>query len=337
VAGYRKKGNPGFRLLTEEKSVWGTLGFIFTALPIVLLLWPASDPAQLAFMVLVVILAVHFEIISHRGSDNLTVPLGSALLFYLTRGDVPNSIFLITVVLIMAMASIFLFRKGILTRYGSLSVHLLGIFYLGVLGWDWTIPVVFFFFSAVLFTKINGLVHRKPTETNTRNVWQVFANVLFATLSSALYLATGGDLYIHFYITLVAAVTADTWASELGPVFNRKCFSLADGTIRDAGVSGGISIAGTLAAGAGSLTISAASCYLFFDGVDMALVAPLALSGFAASFIDSLLGAFVEPRMNQIRYFISREGTDRLSPNDVVNLTASLSAPFIFLACRMVF
>jgi uncharacterized protein (TIGR00297 family) len=236
----------------------------------------------------------------------------------------------------MALASIFLFRKSILTRYGSIIVHLLGIFYFGVLGWAWSIPVVLFFFSSVLFTKINGLVYGKAPETNTRNAWQVFANVIFATLSSALYLVTGHDIYIHFYITLVAAVTADTWASELGPVFNRKCFSLADRSIVEAGVSGGISIAGSLAALAGSLIVSATSCYLFFSRVDMSLVIILALAGFAASFVDSLLGAYAEPRMNQFRYFNTPRGTDRLSPNDVVNLTASLSAPLFFLVFRMV-
>jgi uncharacterized protein (TIGR00297 family) len=335
IGGYMKKGNPRFTILSEEKSLWGAAGFALSAFLIIFFLLPGPESGSLPYMVLTIILAVNFEIISHRGSDNLTVPLGSSLYFYLAHGRDINAIFLIVVVLIMAIGSILLNKRGLLTRYGSISVYILGIYYFAVLGLDWSIPVVFFFLSSTLFTKLNSHINQKANDTNRRNSWQVFANIFFATLSSALYLGKGDEIYIYLYITLIAAVTADTWASEIGPVFHKKCFSLSDWTIKNAGVSGGISLAGSIAALAGALIISGLSCYLFFAKMDIQLVIIMALAGFAASFVDSMLGAFAEHRMNELKYFNIRKGTDRLSPNDIVNFCASFSAPLFFLAWMM--
>jgi uncharacterized protein (TIGR00297 family) len=234
---------------------------------------------------------------------------------------------------------------------------LLGIYFFAVLGYDWIIPVAFFFVSSVFFTRLNRLVNKKPAGTDRRNIWQVMANIIVATICSAIYLGLENDIYIYFYIALVSAVTADTWASELGPIFNRKCFSLSDGRIRDAGISGGISFAGTLAALAGAFSISAISYPLLAGEMNWNLVIFLALSGFGASFVDSLLGAFIEPRLNEMKYFRNTTATgtslhqterppketerppnetDRLTPNDLVNLLASMTAPLIFLALRQI-
>jgi len=63
----------------------------------------------------------------------------------------------------------------------------------------------------------------------------------------------------------------------------------------------------------------------------------LTLSAFLASLVDSLLGAFLEPRMDKMRYFRSGAAREKISPNDVVNILASLSGLLIFLLARRIF
>nr|HPQ55477.1 DUF92 domain-containing protein [Spirochaetota bacterium] len=198
------------------------------------------------------------------------------------------------------------------------------------------VPVVAFFGTSVLFTVINGRVNRKPGDTNRRNVWQVGANIFFAVCASAGYLIWGTDAFIHIFITLVAMVTADTWASELGPVFSRRCFSLAEWRMADSGTPGGISFPGTFAAIAGALMITVLSQYLFFQRVDIELTAVITIAALLGTFVDSLLSAFAEPKLAAMDYFAHHTGPDSPSPNDIVNLAASFTAPLLYLLLRAI-
>jgi uncharacterized protein (TIGR00297 family) len=337
IGGYLVPGNPKFAILSEKKTPLGIFGFGVTAYFISLFLLPGTGIQNLLFILLTVLCAIHFEIISHKGSDNLAIPLGTALFFYLSHGKEIDSIWLSAVILTMGLISILLFRTRILTKKGAIGAHLLGIYLFGILGLEWAIPVAFFFVTSVVFTKINGLVNRKSQGSGRRNIFQVMANIFAGLLFSILFLISSQQIFIYLFITVIAAVTADTWASEIGPVFHRKCFSLSRWRTDTAGISGGISIAGTLAAFSGSFLAALVAFALCFPEKDFLKVLFLALAGFLASFVDSVLGAFVEPRLNEMNYFMKRKGSESISPNDVVNLSASSSAPLFYLLMHYFF
>jgi uncharacterized protein (TIGR00297 family) len=224
-----------------------------------------------------------------------------------------------------------LFKFRILTRWGSLLAYFLGVYLAGILGWKWAIPVIMFFVTSVIFTKINSRLNGKIKTASQRNIWQVLANILPAVISSAIYLITEEEFFIYIFIALIAAVTADTWASEIGPVFNKQCFSIQDFRLHGAGISGGISLAGTLAASFAALLISAVSWYIFFDGFEINKILLIAISGLLASFVDSFLGAFLEPGLIRRKFFKYNTSEEKITPNDIVNITASLSAPLFLL------
>jgi len=337
LGGEIKKGNTRFTILKEEKSIFGAAGFAASAFIFHLVLLPETDIYSYYYILLSVIAAVNFEIISFRGSDNFSIPAGCSLFFILTHGKDNGSALLIILILLLACGTVMLYKKNILTRYGSLSAYLLGVFLISLPGTVWIIPVLVFFLTSVIFTKINGSVNRKADDTNRRNIWQVCANIFFAVVSSAGFIITENDIFIYFYITLVATVTADTWASEIGPVFSKKCFSLSDFKFKESGISGGVSLQGTAAALAGSFFISALSYYLFFHSIDSTIISILALAGFAAVFVDSIFSAFLEPVLLGMNFFKNGSGPDSPSPNDIVNLSASLTAPVFFVLFRMMF
>ncbi|HQO01415.1 MAG TPA: DUF92 domain-containing protein [Spirochaetota bacterium] len=328
--------NTRFAVFSEPKSVFGVAGFALSALLICILLLPSPQSGNYLYIALFLIAAIHFEVLSHRGSDNFTIPVGCALFFLAVDGAVFNPLLPVLAIPAVAAGACMVYKKNVLTKYGAVAAYFLGVYFFCITGARWSVPVVVFFVTSVVFTVINGRVNHKPRDTNRRNVWQVSANIFFAVCASAGYLITGNDIFIHCYITLVAMVTADTWASELGPIFSRRCFSLAEWRMADSGTPGGISFFGTGAALAGALMITVLAQYLFFQRVDIELTAVMTCAALAGTFADSLLSAFAEPGLSAMNFFAHRAGPDSPSPNDIINLTASLSAPVMYLLLRMI-
>ncbi len=329
MAGQITRFNGSFKILGDKKSWYGTVAFSVTTLLILYLFLPSPMSGNLIYILLALFLSVNLEVISFRGSDNFTIPFGLSLFFLTYENFVINPAFMLGGIMILASGGFLLNRWNILSRTGSLSAYLLGVYFLIIPGFIWMIPVLFFFISSVLFTKLNTRLTNKGRGLNRRNAWQVFANIIWALICSAIFIITGNEVFIYFFIVLLAAVTADTWASELGPVINKRSFSVADFKMHPAGITGGISLGGTTAALFASVLISATSFYLFFGEYHAVKILVLSVSGFLACFADTLLGAFAEEKFMKWR-FLSQKG-DRLAPNDLVNILGSGTAPLFFL------
>jgi uncharacterized protein (TIGR00297 family) len=336
LIGVIKTGNGMFTIWHDKKSYFGVTGYVFSALVILHAFLPASVFADGWFVMLVLMLAVNFEIISRRGSDNFSIISGLSVFFFIHYHNALNFSFLTVTMLIMALGCIILYRLKILTRMGSLTAYILGFYLTGVLGLNWVVPVILFFITSVAFTKIHDAKARKRTKSDPRNAWQVTANIMWAVISSILYLITKNDVFVYLFIVFVAAVTADTWASELGPVFHKRSFSFSDMKMHEAGTTGGISLAGTMAAFAGALMISAVSWYLFFSIWSWPDILLLSFAGLLACFADTFLGAFVEEKIMKMPYFQKENSHSHLSPNDLVNLLGSLSAVLFYGLLRII-
>lgn len=332
--GLIRKGNVRFNVLKEEKSVYGAAGFALTALFIHRLL--AGPQTGWDITILFIIAALNFELISYRGSDNFSIPVGCALFFLVTNGGLADPLFPILFVPAAAFFSFLLYKVQWLSRTGSLSAYMLGIYLFVGLDYRWGLSLLFFFITSSVFTWLHRSINKKDGRKPGRNVWQVSANSAVAVSSSLACILTGNILFIYFFIAAVAAVTGDTWASELGPLLNKKCLSLRDLKIRQAGISGGVSIFGSLAALAGCFSSALLGFRLFFQSLDIRLIILLAAAGFSAVFIDSLLGAFIEPTILKISFFKKTKRSERegITPNDLVNFAASATAPLFFLALK---
>jgi uncharacterized protein (TIGR00297 family) len=198
-------------------------------------------------------------------------------------------------------------------------------------------PVLLFFVSSATFTKLHHVLKGRGTGSTARNAWQVTANIIWAVISSALFLWTQDEIFIFFFIAFVAAVTADTWASEIGPLLNKSCISLSTMRSVPAGTNGGISFFGSLAALSGAVIISSLSYHLFFGSWQWDIIAMLSISAFLACFADSLLGTFAEAKMLQMMYFRKRKSLESITPNDLVNMMGSATAFIFYLLLSWIF
>lgn len=328
-AGQILRGNSWIRVLDDKKSLYGIIAYALSAYLLLYLFLPVNLIVNFPYLLLAVMLAVILEVASLRGSDNFSIPVGLALFFFLTFHYKVDYLYLCAILIVLVSGCFLLYRFNILTRRGSFIACLMGFYLAGITGWQWLVTVLIFFLSSAAFTKLHSILLQKGEKVSGRNGWQVMANSVWAVISSVFYLWTRNEAFILFFIAFTAAVTSDTWASEIGPLINRRCFSLASMSMEPAGISGGISVSGSLAALAGAVGISSVSYFIFFGHWHWYIIAILSVSAFMACFTDSLLGAYVESKILRMNYFKKQRKSESITPNDLVNMGGSFTA-FIF-------
>ncbi|MBW6479562.1 MAG: hypothetical protein K0B37_09050, partial [Bacteroidales bacterium] len=99
--GQIKKGNGRVVILHDKKSMHGIMGYVFSALIIFYIFLPARLTTEVFFMATLIFLAVVFEVASWRGSDNLTIPLGLAIVLKTSQTQQPDYLFLLGVLVFM--------------------------------------------------------------------------------------------------------------------------------------------------------------------------------------------------------------------------------------------
>ena len=191
----------------------------------------------------------------------------------------------------------FSLKLKFLSAKGSIATFILAwmIFYLGDL--KWTVPILTFFVLSSLLSKIRVIINPKVDshfpKSEVRDHYQVLANGGFPGLVilSNQYLIS--ELFYIIYVSAIAAVCADTWATEIGNMTNVKTYDIISFNIIEQGVSGGVSIIGLGGALLGSIVISiSASPWLNSD----ILLIIITLSGMLACIFDSILGSTIQSK-----------------------------------------
>jgi uncharacterized protein (TIGR00297 family) len=238
-----------------------------------------------------------------------------------------------------------------LSRSGAYAAIVVGTVIFGVGGWQWAILLLAFFISSSTLTrafkKRKNYLSEKFSKGGQRDAGQVFGNGALATLFAGLhyFFPTSPWVWMAFAASL-AAVNADTWATELGVLNPHPPRMITNfGRVVEKGTSGGISLVGTLASLAGSSLIGllAAFVHPLPDALTIGLLVTLA--GFLGSLFDSLLGATIQaiyhcPTCNKEteRHPLHTCGTETTLKrgwpwldNDIVNLGCSVFAVLVVL------
>ena len=166
----------------------------------------------------------------------------------------------------------------------------------------WLVLMAFFVSSTAI-----GYIHRSEKEWlsaihekgSRRDAFQVLANGGMGMLTAVLYRLTSDPAWAAAFAVSFASSTADTWASELGVLSPSAPVSLLTFRPVPRGVSGGVSLLGTLVALGGAFFIA-----LVFGVVNVVqaslpggflrIAIAVTAAGFVGSVVDSLLGATVQ-------------------------------------------
>jgi uncharacterized protein (TIGR00297 family) len=189
------------------------------------------------------------------------------------------------------------YRAKALSRDGAWAAALCGGLIFGLGGFDWAILLLLFFSTSSLlsrsFANQKRAVSEKFSKGNRRDWGQVLANGGLGTILVLLhFLFPGSDIPWISFAGAMAAVNADTWATELGVLSKTPPRLITTWKHVEPGTSGGISPVGSLAAGGGALLIGIAAMALSNLSWDLTLAATL--GGLAGAFFDSFMGATIQ-------------------------------------------
>ncbi|MDD3094778.1 MAG: DUF92 domain-containing protein [Candidatus Neomarinimicrobiota bacterium] len=346
-----------FKILSEKKSLQGSSAMFVTAFIVAVLAMKLfrgmfdqpdiSWTRALIFGFFTAIYSAGAETISHRGTDNLMVPIGAGVIldaFY--HGSTELQLQLMVWMGITVFFAYLAYKTRSLSLSGAMGAWLLGTVIFGLGGPEWMTPVVVFFIFSSILTKI-GKTHKKKLETvfektGKRDIYQVFANggvAMIATMCWHFFEPVWPDseiLWYMIFLSAVAAATADTWGTEIGAFSRKDPRSILGLKKVPMGTSGGLSLIGTMGAALGALIIALTGKFALqiFAGLHLPLylVGLITLAGLCGALVDSLLGATVQaqyecPRCHKITEKMSHCGQDsiplkqgcRMINNDFVN------------------
>jgi uncharacterized protein (TIGR00297 family) len=199
-----------------------------------------------------------------------------------------------------------------LTNSGAAAAVVLGTVVYGFGGWQAATLLITFFIGSSMVGRVakprDLQSEAKYAKGSVRDAGQVLGNGIVAGALSVAISAQPLALWPWLgYAGAVAAVNADTWATELGALSKTPPILITHpGERVSAGTSGGVTTVGTLAALLGATAIAGISVLVNPTATKQTwAMLPVLVGGFAGALFDSYAGATV-----QAMYRCSRDGTE---------------------------
>jgi uncharacterized protein (TIGR00297 family) len=353
---------PSFTLTGDRKTIGGSLTFVASTWLIL-----ANVPGPLSALPtlelhgtagLFAILLAAAEALGSRGRDNLYIPSVAAMLLAglpfggalpsvtPAAGALPAPVvgalatpalgaLLTTALVAMPVAAIFVavtVRKRWLTLGGGVAAALLGVWVILFQGLIWLVPLMVFFISS---SALGRALRTRSTSGDAkqgqpRDATQVFANGGIYGLAAALLPTADAQLVMA---VSMAVATADTWASEIGIALNGRTYDILRFERVPVGLSGGVSLGGTLGAAAGAMLLGVVGALVLPRSTPFAATAAiLAGLGVAGMVLDSALGSLVQGKYRGPSGALQDRPTDGAllvrgaawMSNDAVNLASNV-------------
>jgi len=201
--------------------------------------------------------------------------------------------------LLGAVIAALAWRLGALSASGAWAATLTGGLIFGLGGLPWAVLLLTFFISSSLLSRLfarrKAVLDEKFAKGTRRDWGQVLANGGLGALLALIALRLPGEAWPWFaFGGAMAAVNADTWATELGAFSLKMPRLITNGRQVERGTSGGITLTGYAAAWGGALLIGLASLASAPNPTPIAWLAAISLAGLAGSTLDSILGASLQ-------------------------------------------
>jgi uncharacterized protein (TIGR00297 family) len=213
--------------------------------------------------------------------------------------------------------ALFAWRAHALTRSGAIAAFAVGTltYASGTLGF--TLVLLTFFLPSVLLSRLGRARKRDLVDVGKhggRDALQVLANGGIATACAVAWASAHDPRWAFAFAGAYGAATADTWATEIGTLAGRQARSILTLRPVPTGLSGGITLPGTLAEIAGAVWIGVAGLAgiglaYAFGTVDYGISYPatyypapsilmlllaIPVGGVAGATLDSILGATLQ-------------------------------------------
>ena len=259
----------------------------------------------IAYCILIGILSTELELVTPYGLDNVSVTWGTTALAYAFIHFDKIDAYLIPILFtpLIVMLSI---QKKALTKGGILAALLLDIAVTLAFGNKGFVILCTFFVGSIITDKIKKQhkikSRNEKAERECRGYMQVLVNGMIAFLSSVSFIITENQIFVIPFVTSLGEAFADTVASGIGalskrtydPFRRQKC---------ENGLSGGMSLIGTLSSFIAALIISVIAYCIGFNGFGFAELLIVTICAFLGGIFDSFLGSLF-----QIKYRCAKCG-----------------------------
>lgn len=321
----------------DNKSIQGSAAMLFCS-GIIIYCWSSilfpngNNISTIIFIILTAGMATIAEMISFRGSDNLSIPLLSFFTMHsLTIKDPYFEIMFLCILFVFVVA----FNLKMITTSGFFGAIAMGFLIATYGSYKYLAPIGVFFILSSILSKIFPDKSNEIKRGSKRDIIQVFANGGIPLLLCIINAFTKYDSMIYLlFLSSVAAATADTWATELGKLSRRNPVSIVNFQVMEPGLSGGITIIGTIGSLMGASVIGLIGLII---GLQIYDIYGIIIIGFISGILDSVLGATLQAKYqtkdgkiieyrHQGEYLVS--GYHWMN-NDLVNLLNTASAPLL--------
>jgi uncharacterized protein (TIGR00297 family) len=190
-------------------------------------------------------------------------------------------------------------KVGALSSGGAAAAALVGGVVFGLGGLSWAILLLAFFVSSSALSRVfiprKAAVEREFAKGGRRDAGQVLANGGLGALLAACNAIFPGQTWVWVaFAGAMAAVNADTWATELGVLSPTPPRLMTTGRIATAGASGAISPLGTLAGLAGAAFLAGLAAWMGTEIPLLPVFGAVTVGGLTGSLVDSLLGSTLQ-------------------------------------------
>ena len=267
---------------------------------------------------------------------------------------------LVVVVSTMVVFALIALKKRSLDPSGAIAAATMGVVVLWTTQVEGLLLLLLFFIGANVVGKVSkriqakafgeasiGIIEKKGSR---RDLMQVLANGLMAMVAGLMWYVCGSFPALVMFGASISEAAADTFAGEIGRLSKNPPVSIRTFTPVPKGLSGGVTLLGTVAAFVSSIIIGL--CWFVLFGVKEGFVAAsvICLTGFVGSVVDSYLGACVQaryrdPDTGMLTEQDSKDGRPfelvqgvRWVDNDMVNLLSNVfSSVFAFGMASILF
>ena len=286
-----KKHNPK---VYGNKSLFGLLAnFLFSSGVAITFMLGFDMNIELWHCFMIGILSAGLELVTVFGLDNITITLGTAFLAYsFIRWPIIE--FFILPIIVTPFIIAIVVEKKVLTKNGLILAMILDAVISLTLGNFGFALLAAFLFCSVLIDKVKR--HAKKNDGivkkgDCRDGIQVIANGLVPMMMALFYSLTFNQIFIYAYVAALAEAFADTAASGIG-AFSSSVYDIFKMKKTKPGLSGGVSVVGTLAAFAAPFCISLIA--FLFGAVGIEYFVLISVAAFIGVMFDSALGSLLQ-------------------------------------------
>lgn len=280
----RKFGSPKYIFLSETKSYQGAMAFFVTAL---ICMGIRFTDLHVGWWILFSLLPTITELFSWRGSDNFFLPIFTVAWIQLVlRSPYLGSwIWMVAAVLFLIFLSWWVIHKKWLDQTGWWAAVWIAAVLWVCGGWKALFVPVFLLVAG----SVAGRLFQAKHTSEKRTAQQVFSNGWIGVI---LYILYGLTDQFHWQVLAwcsFAISICDTISSEVGTSIRGKTFNILNFRVMQPGLSGGISVAGTMG-GLIALLLLAVCLYLISPITKIQLLWVVS-TGLAGMLVDSFMGS----------------------------------------------